>query len=124
MDPGRHAGLFELFPHRVPLVRVNYIQMVDVCRPLSNERRLYSGLLQLSSVPLRSAPPTAVPFIQAPELDVQNCRLKSVEPTVEPDLGMGVVGGSTVVAQSFDPFGDRGTVGGDCSAVAIGPEVF
>src|SRR5437879_1727978 len=98
--------------------------MVDVPRPLSNERRLDPRLRQLRGVPLRSAPPIGVPFIQTPELDLQDCRLESVKPAVEPDLGVAVVGGSTVVTQSFDPLGDRGTVGGDRSAVAIGPEVL
>src|SRR5947209_5565716 len=124
MDPGSYAGLVELVPHCVPLVRLDHIQMVDVRRPLLNERRLDPRLRQFHGVPLRSAPPIGVPFIQAPQLDLQDCRLESIEPAVEPDLGVAVVAGSTVVTQSFDPLGDRGTVGSDRSAVAIGPEVL
>src|SRR5437870_5254568 len=74
--------------------------------------------------PLRSAPPIGAPVIETRELDLQDCGLGGDEPAVEPDLGVAVVGSSAVLTRAFAPLGDRGTVRGDRSAVAIGPEVL
>src|SRR5678816_4429671 len=98
--------------------------MVDVGGSLSDERRPDARVRQLRSVPFRSTPPVVVPLIQTPELDLQNCGLKSIEPAVEPDLGVVVVRGSTMVAQSFDPLGDRCAVGGDRSSITVCSEIL
>src|SRR5689334_1566670 len=92
VDTRRHAACFELHLQCVAFIPLDYVQMVDVRRPGSNEGHSDTRSRELRGIPRRSAPPIGIPLIKVSKLYPQNCRLQRVEPTVEADLRVAVFG--------------------------------
>jgi len=123
VQSGLDPAIAQKSPQRIPLLRQDHIQMIDVVR--INHSRQGQRQAGKSGVVVTSDGSTLIsPGIKPGQLVAENDPLNPLHAIIETQFAVGVPFGLGMISQYPDPVGKEGVVGGDETSFARGAEVL